>query len=259
MADLNDLNQPTLTSSANNEVLETLRGHIVRIWKGDYTGMGNLVTGIRRWVRVGTTDVKLVERNAGGTEDTLYDSSLRALKTGTNATGTWPISINGNAATASAAPASDVYAWAKQSSKPSYSKSEVGLSNVDNTADSSKSVSYAASAGTAATASNPAGGGSFVTSSNIADYFGKSLSTNGYQRIAGGFIIQWGTFHLSTSGGAQNFPIAFPNSCLSITGTAKVSTAVSSNNVIGLNILSASQFTAYAPAANYVFFMAIGY
>ena len=42
-------------------------------------------------------------------------------------------------------PASDVYAWAKQSSKPSYSKSEVGLGNVDNTADSTKSVKYAAS------------------------------------------------------------------------------------------------------------------
>jgi hypothetical protein len=105
MADLNDLNQPTLTSSANNEVLETFRGHIVRLWKGDYTGMGNLVTGIRRWVRVGTTDVKLVERNAGGTEDTLYDSSFRALKTGTNASGTWPIAISGNAATASTASA----------------------------------------------------------------------------------------------------------------------------------------------------------
>jgi hypothetical protein len=100
MADLNDLNQPSLTSSVNNEVLETLRGHIVRLWKGDYTGMGNLVSGLRRWVRVGTTDVKLVERNAGGTEDTLYDSSLRALKNGTNASGTWGISISGNAATA---------------------------------------------------------------------------------------------------------------------------------------------------------------
>lgn len=46
-------------------------------------------------------------------------------------------------------PASDVYSWAKQSSKPSYSKSEVGLGNVDNTADAAKSVKYAASAGSA--------------------------------------------------------------------------------------------------------------
>ncbi|MEG2022455.1 MAG: hypothetical protein RR087_11845, partial [Oscillospiraceae bacterium] len=44
-------------------------------------------------------------------------------------------------------PASDVYAWAKQSSKPSYNASEVGLGNVNNTADANKSVNYASSAG----------------------------------------------------------------------------------------------------------------
>lgn len=46
-------------------------------------------------------------------------------------------------------PASDVSAWAKAATKPSYSKAEVGLGNVDNTADSAKSVKYAASAGNA--------------------------------------------------------------------------------------------------------------
>ena len=49
-------------------------------------------------------------------------------------------------------PASDVSAWAKAASKPSYSKSEVGLGNVDNTADSAKSVKYATSAGSAGSA-----------------------------------------------------------------------------------------------------------
>lgn len=46
-------------------------------------------------------------------------------------------------------PASDVKAWAKADTKPSYSKSEVGLGNVDNTADKDKSVKYATSAGAA--------------------------------------------------------------------------------------------------------------
>ena len=46
-------------------------------------------------------------------------------------------------------PASDVPAWAKAATKPSYSKAEVGLGNVDNTADSAKSVKYATSAGSA--------------------------------------------------------------------------------------------------------------
>lgn len=52
-----------------------------------------------------------------------------------------------------ARPASDVYAWAKASTKPSYTKSEVGLGNVDNTADANKSVKYATSAGSASSAS----------------------------------------------------------------------------------------------------------
>ena len=46
-------------------------------------------------------------------------------------------------------PASDVSAWAKAATKPSYTKAEVGLSNVDNTADKDKSVKYAAGAGSA--------------------------------------------------------------------------------------------------------------
>ena len=45
-------------------------------------------------------------------------------------------------------PASDVSAWAKAATKPTYTKSEVGLGNVDNTADKNKNVNYANSAGT---------------------------------------------------------------------------------------------------------------
>lgn len=49
-------------------------------------------------------------------------------------------------------PASDVSAWAKAATKPSYTKAEVGLGNVDNTADKNKSVNYATSAGLATNA-----------------------------------------------------------------------------------------------------------
>ena len=51
-------------------------------------------------------------------------------------------------------PASDVPAWAKASTKPTYTKAEVGLGNVDNTADKDKSVKHATSAGSAGTASS---------------------------------------------------------------------------------------------------------
>lgn len=51
-------------------------------------------------------------------------------------------------------PASDVPAWAKENTKPTYTKAEVGLGNVDNTADSEKSVKYATSAGNATKVNN---------------------------------------------------------------------------------------------------------
>lgn len=41
----------------------------------------------------------------------------------------------------SSMPASDVYPWAKEEDKPSYTKAEIGLSNVDNTSDADKPMS----------------------------------------------------------------------------------------------------------------------
>ena len=43
----------------------------------------------------------------------------------------------------------DISDWAKASTKPTYTKAEVGLSNVDNTADAEKHVAYATEAATA--------------------------------------------------------------------------------------------------------------
>lgn len=48
-------------------------------------------------------------------------------------------------------PASDVSAWAKAATKPAYTKAEVGLGNVDNTADASKTVAKAGALTTART------------------------------------------------------------------------------------------------------------
>ena len=59
--------------------------------------------------------------------------------------------------------ASDVSAWAKAATKPAYTKSEVGLGNVDNTSDASKSVLSATKITTARTIN----GVSFDGSANI--------------------------------------------------------------------------------------------
>ena len=79
----------------------------------------------------------------------------------------------------SSMPASDVPAWAKAASKPSYSKSEVGLSNVDNTADSTKSVKYATSAGSAGSASSATKATQDSAGQQINSTYVKSLSVSG--------------------------------------------------------------------------------
>lgn len=70
-------------------------------------------------------------------------------------------------------PASDVYAWAKAATKPSYTKAEVGLGNVDNTADKDKNVKYATSAGN--------GTVDFQTKVTTDGYFGAVRFGNGVQ------------------------------------------------------------------------------
>lgn len=54
-------------------------------------------------------------------------------------------------------PASDVKAWAKAATKPTYTKAEIGLGNVDNTSDANKSVKHATSSDTATKLSSSAG------------------------------------------------------------------------------------------------------
>lgn len=82
-------------------------------------------------------------------------------------------------------PASDVYAWAKAPTKPSYSKGEVGLGNVDNTADSAKSVKYATSAGSASSATHASTADSATKATqdsagnNINTTYVKNLSVSG--------------------------------------------------------------------------------
>lgn len=98
-------------------------------------------------------------------------------------------------------PASDVYSWAKASSKPSYTasevgaaaashthaKSEVGLGNVDNTTDSAKSVKYATSAGSASSASKATGVVDYGSTAKTIQigYGGDGISGDAIKFIAG--------------------------------------------------------------------------
>jgi len=80
---------------------------------------------------------------------TAYEAFVCGTLTASNFSGSSSGTNTGDQTIPTTLPASDVYAWAKAATKPSYTKSEVGLGSVDNTADSAKSVSYASTAGRA--------------------------------------------------------------------------------------------------------------
>lgn len=88
----------------------------------------------------------------------------------------------------------------------------------------------AATATSATTASN--GGVTSVDSTTGAitlsslTAFSRSLSGNGYQKLPGGLIIQWGTqSNIGIGYGTVSFPISFPSVCLGVVGSLNRSAA----------------------------------
>ena len=130
-------------------------------------------------------------------------------------TNTWrPLGTGGDDACAgndsrlsNARPASDVYAWAKASAKPTYNKAEVGLGNVDNTADSVKSVNYATSAGNAAKVNGHSVNADVPSNAKFTDTDTKGTCLSGrssaygwsVNRLSSGYLIE--AFHTA----AQNY------------------------------------------------------
>ncbi|NUW66966.1 hypothetical protein [Vibrio coralliilyticus] len=77
MADLKDLNKPDLESNYATEVLQTLRGHLIRLWKMDYSGMAHGVAGMRRMVTKtvkGKRHIEVHERSSATAEHKVFDS-----------------------------------------------------------------------------------------------------------------------------------------------------------------------------------------
>lgn len=91
-----------------------------------------------------------------------------------------------------------------------------------------------------------------ISSSTLGQAFkgsNQSLAANGYQKLPGGLIIQWGTTASipNASTGTTNFPIAFPNAGFSVvahvTGIGS-GTATASENIATFNT---TQFTIFNP------------
>ena len=97
---------------------------------------------------ISDTTVYLVPSSSGETQN-LYDEYIHTTG-GWEKLGTQTVDLTGYATEAwvttqlgSYLKTTDIAAWAKAATKPTYTKSEVGLGNVDNTSDASKPISTA--------------------------------------------------------------------------------------------------------------------
>jgi hypothetical protein len=70
------------------------------------------------------------------------------------------------------------------------------------------------------------------------DFYG-SKSTNGWQQLPGGLIIQWGYYAGGAHGPTITFPIVFPTAVLNLSATAG-----QDNSAIAVGAISTSQFAA---------------
>jgi hypothetical protein len=67
-----------------------------------------------------------------------------------------------------------------------------------------------------------------------------SITTNGYQKLPGGLIMQWGTVAATQTGSGNavidtNFPIAFPTACLSLQATTTGGASIDGEVVVSFN------------------------
>lgn len=107
-----------------------------------YDGVDHMIEKITTLIKGKANNSHTHTKNDITDFPTLGTASSKDVASSGNASATQVVMGN-DTRLSDARKASDVSAWAKASTKPSYTKSEVGLGNVDNTADSSKPVSTA--------------------------------------------------------------------------------------------------------------------
>lgn len=95
----------------------------------------------------------------------------------------------------------------------------------------------------------------FVLGSGNND-FKSLLSSNGYQKLPSGLILQWGWGNSTATTQTITFPIAFPNNVLSVFATIQSTGGTYPITIEGKTL---TQMTLYKNAANYAYWMAIGY
>ena len=143
--------------------------------------------------------------------------------TGTGASGTWNISILGNAATATTATTAtqlaSTLAIAAGGTGQTTAAGAFNALKQDATESATGVVELATDAEAQAfTAGKAIDGAKLNTARKVAN---QSLGASGYQKLPGGLIMQWGSYTTaSTPGGTVTFPTAFANACAIVNLTA---------------------------------------
>lgn len=85
----------------------------------------------------------------------------------------------------------------------------------------------------------------------------QSIGGNGYQKLPGGLIIEWGSGTFTSTGGSVTFPLAFPSACRTI---VTMPAGVASLNIYtGAGSISSSGFTGYTNTSSTTgYYIAIG-
>ena len=128
------LNNPTLGTAASKDVPTSGNANSSQIVLGNDSRLTNARTPIPH------THTK----NEISDFPTLGTASTKNVATSGDAS-TSQVVMGNDSRLTDARPASDVSSWAKASSKPTYTKSEVGLGNVDNTSDATKKSNFTGS------------------------------------------------------------------------------------------------------------------
>lgn len=150
-------------------------------------------------------------------------------KTGGGASGTWGISITGNAATANAL-ASDAYVTRLNATGTGNTFSEAGIELLGSgtikpvlgfnkigeytgTLQQVDVSTFKFTKGDNSLANLAVLPASLPSHAVNFSQFDKSLAANGWQKLPSGFILQWGSGYIAANA-TVTFPIAFPNACL---------------------------------------------
>jgi hypothetical protein len=198
--------------------------------------------------------VPVANGGTGASTDSAARTNLDVpSRTGSNASGTWGISITGNAATATIASGlTSGVAVANLGYTPVQQGTGVGQTG------NAIKIGFSAQNKIKATVDST-DFGYFLTGPSVP---ANNFSSNGYERLPSGLIMQWG--NTGSMSGGQNltvtYPIAFSNSVFNIQTTVIVST--DTNEIVHVYNVSTSTFVAANSnpgSLDGVYWLAFGY